>query len=266
MGEAAPAPPRRLVALGASNLTRGLATVVREARTAWGDPLEVFAALGHGRSYGAWSRIPFRELPGILESELWAELERRPPLPTRALVTDVGNDVLYGSSAETVLAWVEESIDRLSRLTRDVVVTDLPLWRARTLSRPAFELFRAVVVPSCRLTLPQALERAERVAEGIVALAGRRGLTLVRMRREWYGLDPIHVRPRSWREAWHEVLFAPGGTACRAPGPGSPPPSPRLRALRLYLARPRRRRLFGVLQEREQPCLRLPSGTALWLY
>lgn len=264
--EPPPATPRRLIALGASNLTRGFSTVVHAARAAWGDPLEVFAALGHGRSYGAWSRIPFRELPGILESELWEELDRRPALPTRALVTDVGNDVLYGSPVETVLSWVEEAVDRLSRLTLDVVVTDLPLWRARTLSRPAFELFRAVVVPSCHLTLAQARERAERVAEGIVALARRRGLTLVRMRREWYGFDPIHVRPRFWREAWHQVLFAPDAGAGPLPDSASRPASPRLRALQLYLAPPRRRRLFGLLQEHGQPCLRLRSGTALWLY
>lgn len=56
--------------------------------------MEVLAALGHGRSYGAQSRIIFRTLAGILESGLWTELERRPPLTTRSLVTDVGDDIL----------------------------------------------------------------------------------------------------------------------------------------------------------------------------
>ena len=43
---------RRVVALGASNLTRGLHTVVSTARTEWGPDVEVLGALGHGRSYG----------------------------------------------------------------------------------------------------------------------------------------------------------------------------------------------------------------------
>jgi len=38
-------------------------------------------------------------------------------------VTDVGNDILYGFSAAQTLEWVEEAVRRLSRVTRDVVVT-----------------------------------------------------------------------------------------------------------------------------------------------
>jgi hypothetical protein len=84
----------RVVALGASNLTRGFQTVVSTARGAWGPEVEVFGALGHGRSYGARSRFTVRSLPGILESELWNDLSALPPVATRGLVTDVGNDIL----------------------------------------------------------------------------------------------------------------------------------------------------------------------------
>jgi hypothetical protein len=73
----------------------------------------VLAALGLGRSYGARSRVLLRGLPGILQSGLWRQLESLPPAPTRALVTDVGNDILYGSSPEQILEWVEESVARL---------------------------------------------------------------------------------------------------------------------------------------------------------
>ena len=84
----------RIVALGASNLTRGFQTVVSTARRAWGPEVEVLGALGHGRSYGAMSRFAMRTRPGILESELWTDLSRLPPAATRGLVTDVGNDLL----------------------------------------------------------------------------------------------------------------------------------------------------------------------------
>ena len=50
------APPaglaRRVVLVGASNLTKGIGTVLPLAEQIWGSPLEVYAALGHGRSYG----------------------------------------------------------------------------------------------------------------------------------------------------------------------------------------------------------------------
>ena len=153
----------RIVALGASNLTRGFQTLVSTARGAWGPYVEVLAALGHGRSYGAPSRLVFRTLPGILESGLWRELESRPQVPTRALVTNVGNDILYSFSAEKTLAWVAEALGRLARFTRDIVVTDLPLASIRRLSRTKFLVFRSILAPSCRLSLAQVLETAERV-------------------------------------------------------------------------------------------------------
>jgi hypothetical protein len=103
----------RVVALGPSNLTCGLQPIVSIARTAWGADVELLAALGLGRSYGACSRALVRTLPGILESGLWKKLESLTAVPTLDLVTDVGNDILYGSSAEWILAWVEEAVRRL---------------------------------------------------------------------------------------------------------------------------------------------------------
>ena len=115
----------RVVALGASNLTRGLHTVVSTARAAWGPGVEVLGALGHGRSYGVDSRLVVRTLPGILQSGLWSALESLPPAATRGLVTDVGNDILYGFTAPTILEWVEESVDRLQRVEHVTYVSAL---------------------------------------------------------------------------------------------------------------------------------------------
>ena len=52
----------RVIALGASNLTRGLRTVRDLSRTAFGPDTELFAALGLGRSYGAYHRLGIRGL------------------------------------------------------------------------------------------------------------------------------------------------------------------------------------------------------------
>src|ERR1700704_6567831 len=82
-----PAEVARVVALGASNLTRGFQTVVSTARATWGPNVEIVAALGHGRSYGAHSRFVIRTLPGILQSGLWRHLESLSAAPTRARST-----------------------------------------------------------------------------------------------------------------------------------------------------------------------------------
>ena len=250
----------RVVALGASNLTRGFATVVSTSRAAWGPDVEVLAALGHGRSYGAHSRLAYcRRLPGILESGLWQELTSRPRRPTRALVTDVGNDILYGYSAEQTLAWVAEALRRLTAFTDDVVLTDLPLASIRRLSNLKFLAFRSVLVPSCRLPLGEVLDRAERVNHGLARLSARFGATLFRLDPAWYGFDPMHVRPSLSRRAWQQILGAPPAASAAARAAA-------LESFRLHLLRPERRWLFGVEQFTPQTGVALPLGGRVWLF
>jgi hypothetical protein len=252
---------RRLIALGASNLTRGFATVVDTSRTVWGEPIEVFAALGHGRSYGIRSSVAMRSLPGILESRLWEELSSRPALPSRAIVTDVGNDILYGVPVPTILGWVEECVARLRKLGSEVVLTDMPLCSIRTLGRARFTFFRSILVPRCRLSLAEVSDRAVALNDGLIRLARDGGHALARLRPEWYGIDPIHIRSRHWTSAWREILGVERQTCAASGGEED-----RLHPLRLYLARPERRWLFGVEQRCSQPAIRTARGTTLWLY
>jgi hypothetical protein len=231
---------------------------VATARAAWGPDVEVLAALGHGRSYGVRSRLVFRALPGILDSGLWSELESRPSAITRGLVTDVGNDILYGFSAEQTLAWVEEALRRLTRVTHDIVLTDLPLGSIRRLSNPKFLLFRSLLVPACRLSLAELLDTAERVNVGLALLSAASGARLFPLDPAWYGFDPIHVRPARWRQAWQQILGAPAPESARA--------ASTVEWLSLYRMRPERRWMFGVEQLTPQPGVALPSGGRVWLY
>ena len=163
-------PATTIVLLGASNLTRGLPAVVSTARAAWGSGVEVLAALGLGRSYGASSRILVRTLPGILDCGLWNELETRPRVRTRGLVTDVGNDILYGYGAERTLGWVDEALTRLGRVADELVITDLPMDSIRALSNVKFTAIRSVLVPSCRLGRREVVDTAESVNAGLARL------------------------------------------------------------------------------------------------
>lgn len=253
-----PRAPRRIVALGASNLTRGFHAVVATARDRWGHDIDVLAALGHGRSYGSDSRIIVRTLPGILQSGLWRQLEAMPSAPTRSLLTDVGNDILYGYSPVQILAWVEEAIERLARFSDDIVITGLPRIGAGDLSNAKFLLFRSVLFPGCRLTFSEVSEAARQVNEGLVSLAASRGARFVQLRPEWYGVDPIHIRPALWRSAWQEILC---GDAARIARDRS-----WFEAWRLYAMRPEHQRLCGREFGRPQTGVRLKAGGRVWLY
>jgi hypothetical protein len=248
----------RIIALGASNLTRGFFTIVSTARSLWGPEVQVLAALGHGRSYGASSSIGIRALPGILESGLWAAVGALPPAPTRALVTDVGNDIVYGVSVDQTLEWVEKALDRLQRVTPDIVLTDLPLASIQRLSQAKYLLFRSILFPSSRLTRTEVQQKADRINAGLEELAAGRAIRFFRLDPAWYGFDPIHIRPKFWRTAWQSILgtdsFAGAGGRSFAEG------------LQLYFMPPERGRLFGVERFTPQSGRRLRRGGRIWLF
>jgi hypothetical protein len=250
--------PHRVVALGASNLTRGLPALVATARAAYGPEVEVFAAPGLGRSYGMASRVFVRTLPGILESGLWRQLDALPPRPTRAVISDVGNDILYGATPREILAWVEACLLRLEPHTKDVVLAGLPVDSIKRRSAVTIAAFRTLLFPRCRLSPATIVDRVEAVVHGLRELAAARGCRFFALRPEWYGLDPIHIRPGLWRTAWREILM---GEEAHADG--------RMafsEALRLYAMWPERQWLLGLHHATPQPGARLPGGGRVWLF
>ena len=255
-------PARRVVLLGASNLTKGIGTVVETAYRAWGRPLEVFTALGHGRSFGRASSLLGRQLPGILECGLWDILARSPSVPTASLVTDIGNDLLYEEPVEQISRWVEECFDRLAAAQARTVVTLLPVENIATLSRARFHLLRTVFFPHSRIRLEEVAERAQALNDRIRQLAAERAFAVVPQRTTWYGFDPIHIRLRHRPHAWREIL-RPWSQ------PVEPAPATRnsvARTLYLVSRTPERRRFLGFEQRRCQPAGHLSDGTTVAIF
>jgi hypothetical protein len=241
----------RVIALGASNLTRGLRTVVSMSRAAWGPDTEVFATLGLGRSYGAAHTLLVRRLPGIPQSGLWRALDEAPPVPSIGIVSDVGNDVLYGFAPEQILEWVSEAVTRLQRHTDRIALTGLPTHNVDRLTERRFRIMRSFMFPSSHQTLAGARATALIVHAGLEQMAATRGLRFVRLQHEWYGWDPVHFRPRYRRRMWGECLGLDPTTWTAPPEPGG-----FIESARLWLRADEHRWLFGVHQHTPQ-CGRL---------
>jgi len=246
-------PALRAVLLGASNLKKSLPLVLDRVRHRAGGPVEALAACGHGRSWGTWSRFLYiRHLPGIARCGLWGELQGRPPLPTLALVTDIGNDLVYGAPVREIAGWVEACLDRLGPET-EIVMTLLPLARLERLSQPQVRLAAGLLYPGRPAPWPALLDRARDLDERLRRIGGERGARLVEPAAAWYGLDPIHFRRRVCREVWSHVLQAPSGPAPEA-------------GRRLPLLGAAESRLFGATVRRSQPAIRLADGSTLSLF
>ena len=252
---------RRIVLLGASNLVRALPTVTDLARASGKVPLEIMAAVGHGRSFGLPSQVLGRTLPGIRGCGLWQGLQERPSLPTVAVITDVGNDILYDVPNETIAAWVTSCVDDLSTQSAQALLVGLPLVALEQLGELRFTLLRTCLFPRARISLREALARARDLNARLEALARTRNVTLIHPPGEWYGLDPIHIRGRWIARAWQEILSELSATATLG--------VPRIRfwtRIRWYAYLPHERQIMGVTQRREQPCAMFRDGTTLSLY
>lgn len=247
--------------LGASNLKVALPFLIDDLRRAAGGPIEVLAACGHGRSYGRWSRFLYiRHLPGITQCGLWDALERRPPLPTVGLITDVGNDLAYGELPETVAGWVESCLVRLSGQGAGTVCTFLPLQGLEMMSDLRYYAARSILFPGRRVPRRALLERARELDRQLRRLTREHAARTVEPEASWYGIDPIHVRRRWRRRVWDLIL---------AEWPVSRPPAARpdeRTPVRLPVLGAEELRLFGLPRRHAQPACRLADGTTVALY
>jgi len=268
----------RVILLGASNLTRMLPTMLLMLPGALGaSAVDVIAAIGRGRSYGTRSRLLGRTLEGIVECGLWDAInagDRR--APAFALITDIGNDIMYGQPLGTIVEWVETCAVRLARHGARLVITPPPMASIERLTPSRYRFVKRLFFPNQPITFDEAIGKARLLDEMVRDLARRRGATLVEHDRAWYGFDPIHVGSRRFHDACARLL-RPWMT--EAPGvPGAPETSAAgaisrggavevgRMAAAVTLARPLRWERFGRVFITPQPALRLPGGSLVWLY
>jgi hypothetical protein len=253
----------RVVVLGASNVERGIATVVSVARNVFPGPIEYFLACGHGRSYGMESSVLGRRLPGIAPCELWPALADRPPLPTVAVLTDIGNDLLYGVPVERIARWVEECVARLCAADARVAIAGLPLGALETLQPWRFALLSRMFFPLHAVRFESLRADALALDAALREIAARHATGWIAPSAEWYGFDPIHVRRRVSAVAWEKFFRAAhSGDDARFDAPRTS-----FREwLRLKRWRPLRRRLWGIEQLQQQPVGMLRDGSRVWLY
>ena len=250
----------RVVVLGASNVSRGLSRLVAtvESRSPGAD---LFVAAGHGRGYGVNTRVAARRLPSILRSGLWRGLDRHGGEAPFALVTDVGNELLYGARAELVASWVRETVWRLADRGATIAITRLPMAGIATVGAVRYRALRTFFVPGCRLSLTGLKEAATRLDADLQAIAGDFGAQIIEQPAHWYGCDTLHIRRRHLDDLWRMACNAWGIPVVESPAASSLATWARVGTKAAEV-----RSLGGVMRFTRQPVLPLRSGGTLSLY
>ncbi|MEX0702075.1 MAG: hypothetical protein WD069_08260 [Planctomycetales bacterium] len=243
----------RVILLGASNVSLSLSLILDMLAAAHEGPFEIFTAIGHGRSYGMRSRVLFRTLPGIAGCGLWDALASlpAPPGPTLALVTDVGNDLVYGAPPPRILEWVETCLARLAAQRAEITLSLLPMASVARLTAIRYHVARTVFFTGKGPAWPEMRRSAAALDAGLLELGKRHAAAVVEPLGDWYGLDPIHVtranRPRAWRAVFDRWPSLAGRVPLRPPSAVA-----RLKAWRL---RPATEWWFGGQRDTPQPVL-----------
>jgi len=249
-----------VVVLGASNVSRGLSRLVAavESRSPGAD---LFVAAGHGRGYGVNTRVAARRLPSILRSGLWRGLDRHDGEAPLALVTDVGNELLYGARSVLVASWVRETVWRLADRGATIAITRLPMAGIAEVGPFRYRALRTFFVPGCRLSLAGLKEAATRLDADLQTIAGDFGAQIIEQPAHWYGLDTLHVRRRHLDDLWHAACGAWG-----FPSVQSTAKSSFAEWVRVGTKAAEVRSLGGMMLFTKQPVLPLRSGGMLSLY
>lgn len=197
-----------VVILGASNVTLSLPLIWTSLRSHSPEPVRLIVMAGHGRSFGMPSTVLGRRLPGILQCGAWAALQRLvpPDEPLKVLITDIGNDIIYGVPSAELTGWVGEVLDRLQAWTPRLVMTGLPLCSLRTLSAARFRFFRSLFFPHSKMLYEDVHRIAHEINADVLQRATDYAAEFIEPQAEWYGFDPIHIRRPHRRAVWQQFL------------------------------------------------------------
>jgi len=245
----------RVVMLGASNATISLPLIVHSLRSNLAGHLEFNAAVGHGRSFGIWSSVLFRALPSIRDCHLWEAIQQTKTdgaqLQNLGLITDIGNDLLYGVEPDQLINWVKDCLQRLKAINARVVITLLPVDTLKKLSRLRFTATRMLFFPNSKFSFDGFLEVVQHLNQQLQLLGEQHDAQVIAPKNEWYGFDPIHIKPSARSKAWREILstWFPDSEALSMQRPSWQ----QRRRIRNCQFETRRR--FGKLQQFEQPML-----------
>ncbi|MBX3618087.1 hypothetical protein [Nitrosomonas sp.] len=204
--ESFPALSNRMILLGASNLTLSLRLVIQSLQLQLSEPGEIFAAVGHGRAYSVDSEMLFRGLPGIADCGLWRQLEVSEKKPAVALLTDIGNDIMYEAPSAKILLAVEWCVRQLHNHSAQIVMTNLPMASIEGLAERRYIFFRNLFYPFCRLSRVETVSRARTIHAGLIEMAARYQFKLIESEPRWFGADGIHVRYGQRSDYYRSVL------------------------------------------------------------
>lgn len=192
------APEARIQLYGASNLWLSRRAALAAARRRFEGPLEIGLACGPGRSYGLRAGNPLVRYRPLRE----VDFPQSSPVPTVAILSDIGNDIAYAQRPDTTVTWVRELAERLEAGGAEVVLTGVPVESLRGLPRWLFFILRSLYYSGQTVTHDDIMQRLDDLEGSLEEMARDHGYLFLATDSSWYGYDRFHLR-----SAFHEACW-----------------------------------------------------------
>ena len=199
-----PETPVVLMLLGASNLARGCFALERHLkRCLHPRRVEVMIAAGPGRGYHAPGGLLHVVYPPIRSSPIFEAAIEMSQSGARvaALVTDIGNDIMYGVPEEVLIETLQQIFTRLQSLRAEIFYTTIPQIFETGVHPALFHVLRTVLFPRSRVSYDQTQRGVGRVNR-FLKEAAKDHLRLVPDMDRFTGLDEIHYSVFRASHAW----------------------------------------------------------------
>jgi hypothetical protein len=199
--------PYLFIFLGASNLARGYTALEKcLVRCLVPHPVEILHAMGPGRGYcaeGGWLNIRYPSIgsSGILEA---ARERAQKAQQVTALITDIGNDIMYGVPVSEITACLNTLFKKFDAIDAEVFVNPIPLDFSKDVSKCQFRLLRSVFYPHSAIDYGGARQAVDAINKFLRDSADGR-IHLLPSAKDFCGVDKIHYSVFLGHKAWSLV-------------------------------------------------------------
>ncbi len=209
-----PDPPVLLVLLGASNLSRGCFALARHMKACLHPrKVDVVIACGPGRAYCTSGGLLNVVYPPIHSSDIFETAHKKSESGYHvvALVTDVGNDIMYDVPPEQVIETIQQIFTRLQSMNAEIFYTTLPAIFEKGVHPFIFYMLRSLLFPHSRVSYNEATAGIIKVNQFLREFASRHCHLIPDMDR-YLGFDEIHYGWLRAHHAWSHVAKGMLGT------------------------------------------------------
>ncbi len=195
------------ILLGASNLARAQFGLNHHFEKSFPNLISTSIASGPGRAYCVSGGIFGLNYPPLKTSEIInAGREKSSNYrQTISLISDIGNDIMYGVPVQKLIQDLEKSILNLSEFCSHVFTIPIPCKKIETLSDWQINALKKILFPKCELSPEKIISSIQTVNQFLSELNTPK-FTLLKTMDDCIGWDRAHYGISKMHIAWTKII------------------------------------------------------------